>query len=40
MCSSRGKLCEGLNFKDNLARAIFVVGIPYQLVSDARVIMK
>jgi regulator of telomere elongation helicase 1 len=40
MCTCRGKLSEGLNFKGNLARACFVVGIPYLLVNDARVILK
>ena len=40
MCVSRGKLSEGLNFKDNLARACLVVGIPYLLVNSARVNLK
>jgi Rad3-related DNA helicase len=40
MCVSRGKLSEGMSFKDNLARAVFVVGIPYLLVNDSRVNLK
>lgn len=40
MCVSRGKLSEGLNFSDNLARACVVVGIPYLLVNDSRVNLK
>ena len=40
MCVSRGKLSEGLNFSDNLARACLVIGIPYLLVNDSRVNLK
>lgn len=40
MCVSRGKLSEGLNFTDNLARACLVIGIPYLLVNDSRVNLK
>ena len=40
MCVSRGKMSEGLNFRDNLARACIVVGIPYLLVNDSRVNLK
>jgi regulator of telomere elongation helicase 1 len=40
MCSCRGKMSEGLNFKDDLARACFVIGIPYQQVTDSRVVLK
>jgi len=40
MCVSRGKLSEGLNFSDNLARACFVVGIPFLLVNDSKVNLK
>lgn len=40
LCTCRGKLSEGLNFRDDLARACFVIGIPYFLVNDGRVILK
>lgn len=40
MCVSRGKLSEGLNFENNLARACLVVGIPYLLVNDSKVNLK
>ena len=40
MCVSRGKLSEGLNFSDSLARACFVVGIPFLLVNDPKVNLK
>ena len=40
MCVSRGKLSEGLNFADNLARACLVIGIPYLLVNDSKVNLK
>ena len=40
MCVSRGKLSEGLNFSDNLARACLVIGIPYLLVNDSKVNLK
>jgi chromosome transmission fidelity protein 1 len=31
LCTCRGKLSEGLNFSDDLARACFVIGIPISL---------
>ena len=40
MCVSRGKLSEGLNFADNQARACLVIGIPYLLVNDPKVLLK
>ena len=40
LCTSRGKLSEGFNFTDNLARACLIIGIPYQLISNSRVILK
>lgn len=39
-CVCRGKLSEGIDFVDNAARAIFVVGIPYPCVNDPRVLQK
>ena len=36
----RGKLSEGLDFSDDAARAVVLVGIPYPLVVDPKTIMK
>jgi Rad3-related DNA helicase len=33
----RGKVSEGLDFKDGRARAVFVVGIPYPAFMDPQV---
>ena len=38
MCVCRGKLSEGIDFADDAARAIFVVGVPYPCVNDPRVV--
>jgi len=38
MCVCRGKLSEGIDFADNTARAIFVIGVPYPCVNDPRVV--
>jgi len=40
MCVCRAKLSEGIDFIDDAARAIFVVGIPYPCVNDPRVVQK
>ena len=40
MCTARGKLSEGLNFSDNLARACFVLGIPYHLINETSLSIK
>ena len=40
MCVCRGKLSEGIDFLDDAARAIFVIGIPYPCVNDPRVVQK
>ena len=40
LCVCRGKLSEGIDFIDNAARAIFVIGIPYPCVNDPRVVQK
>ena len=36
----RGKYSEGYNFKDNLCRTIFMVGVPNQNIQEPKVIMK
>lgn len=40
VCVCRGKLSEGIDFADDAARAIFVVGVPYPCVNDPRVVQK
>ena len=40
MCVSRGKMAESISYKDNLARACLIIGIPYLLVNDPRVNLK
>lgn len=36
----RGRISEGLDFSDNAARCVIVIGIPYPQMTDARVILK
>ncbi len=36
----RGKLSEGLDFSDDTARMVIVIGIPYPQVNDPKVILK
>jgi Rad3-related DNA helicase len=36
----RGRISEGLDFSDNLARLVLVVGIPYPQLTDPKVILK
>jgi regulator of telomere elongation helicase 1 len=33
----RGKISEGLDFADDLTRAVFVVGIPFPPVNDLKI---
>ena len=40
LCVCRGKLSEGIDFIDDAAWAIFVIGIPYPCVNDPRVVQK
>ena len=36
----RGKVSEGIDFSDELCRAVFMVGIPYPPVQDKRIELK
>ena len=36
-CVLRGKVSEGIDFSDEMARAVVVVGIPYPQFNDVRV---
>lgn len=36
----RGRISEGLDFSDNAARCVIVVGIPYPQMTDPKVILK
>ena len=36
----RGRLSEGLDFKDRKARCVIVVGIPYPDMNDPKIILK
>lgn len=36
----RGKLSEGLDFSDNTARCVVLIGIPYPSLSDPGVLLK
>ena len=36
----RGKIAEGLDFSDDAARAVVVIGVPYPLKTDPKTIMK
>jgi len=36
----RGKISEGLDFSDNAARMVIVIGIPFPQMYDSKVILK
>lgn len=36
----RGKISEGLDFSDSAARAVVIIGIPYPMLVDPKVILK
>jgi len=36
----RGRMSEGLDFSDNAARMVIIVGIPYPQMNDAKIILK
>ena len=36
----RGRLSEGLDFKDRRARAVIIVGIPYPSLKEPQIILK
>jgi regulator of telomere elongation helicase 1 len=36
----RGKVSEGIDFSDELCRAVFLVGIPYPPIQDKRITLK
>jgi Rad3-related DNA helicase len=40
LCVSRGKFSEGLNFKNQMARACFIVGVPLLAMDDYKVQVK
>jgi regulator of telomere elongation helicase 1 len=36
----RGRISEGLDFSDNAARCVIIVGVPYPQVNDPKIILK
>lgn len=37
---ARGKFAEGMNFKGDLARGIFLIGVPHLNIKDPKIKMK
>ena len=35
-CVARGKVSEGIDFSDEMARAIVIVGVPYPPLTDLK----
>ena len=40
MAVCRGKVSEGLDFTDKAARSVIMIGIPYAVYKDPKVILK
>lgn len=40
MLFKRGKVSEGLDFSDDLCRAVIVVGIPFPPMYDKKIMLK
>ena len=36
----RGKVAEGYDFQDELARVVMIIGVPYPNVGDTKIIMR
>ena len=36
MAVCKGRSSEGIDFSDNMARAVFIIGVPFPAVSDKR----
>lgn len=37
---SRGKVSEGIDFTDELCRAVFIVGVPFPPINDIKIKLK
>ena len=40
MAVCRGKISEGLDFSDDAARAVFIIGVPYPMLIDPKTVLK